>query len=164
MTNKSNDTPRLIALMLEDHTRFGQSLDALHGLVAEGADPAAAQAMVEQFELRLSRHLYAENEVLVPRLEIPTGSTEVHVVGAMLQDHDRIRSLSLRLLHMVRRRAEAADVIAVINQLRDTLNTHTHWEEEQVYPLLGDLGQDDHAMAIMHGDEDDEVFGDPLLD
>jgi len=65
---------------------------------------------------------------------------------------------------MVRRQAEVTDIVAVIDQLRYTLNTHTHWEEEQVYPLLGDLGQDDHAMAIMHGDEDDEVFGDSLLD
>lgn len=160
MTSDANDPPQLINSMVSDHQRFAESLDRLHDMVSSAAEPERTQAVVEEFEITLSRHIYAENEVLVPELEINSGSMEVHAVGAMLQDHDRIRSLSLGLLHMVKRRAEAAEILSTIEQLRDTLATHTRWEEEQVYPLLAGLGEDEHALAIMHGEEDEEIFGD----
>lgn len=160
MSDKHQDTSRLIEAMIEDHRRFGQSLDQLQTLVSDGTDPQAAKSTVVQFELVLSRHIYAENEILVPELELKSGTMETHAVGAMLQDHDKIRSLALSLLHMVKRDANAVEVLPAIRQLRDTLSTHTRWEEEEVYPMLTGVGADDHAIAVMHGEEDEDIFGD----
>ena len=47
MTDKPDDTPRLIATMVEDHTQFGQDLDTLHRLVTGGMDPSGARETVE---------------------------------------------------------------------------------------------------------------------
>lgn len=164
MNEHDNEPPNLIQTMLSDHTCFVRFLDLLFKLTTDGDSPEDVKNTVEEFDLRLSRHIYAENEVLVPELELTSNSTEANAVGAMLQDHDRIRSMSLRLLHMAKREAEPADILAAVTQLRDTLRSHTRWEEEEVYPLLIATDPDDYATAIMRGERDDEIFGDSLTD
>lgn len=164
MNDTNSGRSSLIETMLADHARFEHFLDLLQRLMTDGNNSKVAKETVEEFDLRLSRHIYAENEVLVPELELSANSTETNAVGAMLQDHDHLRSMSLSLLHMVMREADPADILAAVAQLRNTLRTHTRWEEEEVYPLLTAADPDAHATAIMRGERDDEIFGDPLLD
>lgn len=161
-TNSSQSS--LIKTMLDEHSRFERLLNRLHELAESGEISQEAKDAAEELDVSLSRHIYAENEVLVPEMELTANSAETNAVGAMLQDHDRIRAISLRLLHMVTRDGDPADILTAVVQMQDTLQTHTYWEEEQVYPLLKAADPDNFAAEIMRGEHDDDVFGDSLLD
>lgn len=163
MASSKADKSALIDSLHSDHRRVETLLARVEALAAAEGTRAAAPA-VEELDVVLSRHMYAENEVLVPELELVAESTESEAVILMLQEHEHIRSLLLGLRHCVARDARAPELGAALNQLRHVLHEHAHFEERQVYPLLGSLDRvhERAAATVRSGGEDEEIFGDLL--
>ncbi len=163
MRSSTPDNSSLIQSLEADHRRIETLLARIDDLNAAGQRGELASA-VEELDVILSRHLYAENEVLVPELELVTESVESEAVILVLQEHERIQSQLLGLRHRAARQASREQMGIAVERLRRTLAEHNRFEERLVYPLLGDLHVV-HARAatVRNGGEDEVIFGDSLV-
>ena len=149
-------------LLMWDHER----LDSLFGAALRHANKGeldAAQALVEEFYVSQCRHLYAENDVLTPRLALRRAEDRSDPTSAMLDEHDNILS-ELTQIRELLALGDTSMVAPLMAILSGTLAKHEGREENHLFPQWSArLKQEPdpellpRVQAILAGAEDEQV-------
>ena len=127
----------VLDLLQREHRR----LDGLLGhavRLLDAGDAGAATPLLLEFTRALMRHLYVEDEVLVPFFGADAGAEEAAAI--MRREHAQIAG-QLELIEECLGQSGAGDAAAYCAILSGTLAKHEHREEQNLFPrwraLLG---------------------------
>lgn len=157
--------------LVHDHRRSHELFEHVLKRVEAGQVTEARQRM-DEFALLLSRHIYAENEVLVPAFEAQPGTEEAEFINVMLQEHDRLLAQTLRVQHLLMDDPlDLPELQAHLELLSATMVMHQEREETGIYPAwdaasgeAGDSSTSRRVRQVFDGDEDEDVLGEPFTD
>ena len=140
----------VIDLLQREHRRLDTLLARAMRLLETGDAAAAVPALLE-FTHGLTRHLYVEDQVLVPFFHVASGTDKA--VATMLHEHSEIAA-QLRLIEDCLRDsvAETQEASAYCAILSGTLAKHEDREEQNLFPrwriVLAQRGTSESALLL----------------
>ncbi|MEJ2060031.1 MAG: hemerythrin domain-containing protein [Gammaproteobacteria bacterium] len=141
------EATELADLLTRDHERIDHLFaNALHRLNA--GDTATALPQFREYAQRLRNHVEAENEIIVPVLELPRAPSGDDPTSIMLREHDELIEQTHMIEEMLDEGMDDAGMLAPFFAIISGQLAKHEWREEQnLFPLWRHRLRADAALA-----------------
>lgn len=134
-------------LLTRDHFQIDRTFaTALHHCNAGNLDLALPS--FHEYAQRLRRHVEAENDLIVPVLDLPRSSRGDDPTSIMLREHDDILEQTILIENMIKEGIDDASILATFMAIiSGQLAKHEGREENNLFPLWSRLLHHDSELA-----------------